>query len=70
MTYNTCSTCVDEAKERNRDMDTILIKAKKQAIEDTKVKAICMDEATGLFIANAEDAIREHYHIKHFVSNL
>lgn len=68
--YNPCSSCVDEARERNKDMNSLLIKAKQQAIEETKVKAICQDEATGLFIANAEDAIREHFNVKHFISFL
>lgn len=63
-----CTSCQDEAKERNRDMDNLLIIAKKQAIETSKPKAICEDEISGLFFTDAATAFREHFKIKHIVS--
>jgi hypothetical protein len=51
-------------------MNTLLIKAKQDAVADKKPKAICEDEATGLFIADAADAFRERFNIKSVVSYL
>ncbi len=64
-----CSTCSDQAKERNWEMDNLLIKAKIQAVETNKPKAICEDPVQGLFITEAGYAVREFSHqIKHIVS--
>lgn len=66
-----CTGCLDEAKERNRDMNNLLIQAKNKAIEDKKPKAICQDEVEGtLFITDAITAFREHFNIKHIISGL
>lgn len=65
-----CTGCRDEARERNRDMDNLLIIAKQKAIEDKKPKAVCFDEVQGLFVADASTAFAEHFQIKHIVSGL
>lgn len=65
-----CEGCVQEAKIKNRVLNELLITAKKQAIEEGKVKAICEDQINGLFITSAEVAIREHFQIKQFVSSV
>lgn len=51
-------------------MNNLLTIAKKQAIEQGKTKAICKDEITGIFVADAEIAIRERFQIIQFVSGL
>lgn len=64
-----CVTCSDQVKERNWEMDNLLIKAKKEAIETDQPKAICEDPIQGLFITEAGYAIREFSHqIRHIVS--
>lgn len=65
-----CDSCVDEARERNRDMESLRDKAKQQAKDEQKAKAICKDETTGLFIADAKTAIAEHFQIVEFISGL
>lgn len=67
---SSCAGCVQEATEKNRAMDDLLIKAKQQAIEDQKPKAICEDQIEGLFITDAFVARSEHFNIKHIVSYL
>jgi len=63
-----CTSCTNEQTEFNRDLDGITIKAKKQANEEKKSKAICRDEATGFFIADISDAIRNGFRIINTVS--
>ena len=65
---SSCDGCIELAKERNRELDNLLILAKQKAIEDRQPKAICLDEVQGLFITSAETAIRERWQIKHVVS--
>lgn len=65
-----CNGCVQEARERNREINNLLTQAKKQAIEEGKAKAICKDEIQGFFISDAQTAIREHFQIIQFVSGL
>jgi len=68
MNTNVCDTCSDAAKERNRSMDELRVNAKKMAVDEKKSKAICFEETTGLFIADAQTAISERYYIKEFIS--
>lgn len=68
MNTNSCDTCNDAARERNRSMEDLRTTAKQQAINEKKGKAICQEEATGLFIADAETAIRERFFVKEFIS--
>lgn len=63
-----CTSCGNEVTEFNRSLDSITIKAKAQANEEKKSKAICKDEATGFFIADVGDAIRERFRIINVVS--
>lgn len=66
-----CLSCSDEAKERNRELNNLIIVAKQQAIESNQPKAICEDPVQGLFITNAFYARTEFPHqIKHIVSAL
>lgn len=65
-----CLDCSEKEKARNRELSILLTTAKQKAIEDGKTKAICEDQITGQFIADAETAIREHFNIKHFISHL
>lgn len=65
-----CHGCVQEAAERNREMNDLLIKAKKQAIEEKEPKAICYEPLQGHFITGAHVAYREGFQIKYIVSGL
>ena len=70
MSTNGCDSCSDAARERNREIDDLRNSAKQQAINEKKAKAICMDELAGLFITDAQTAIREHFNIKELISGL
>jgi len=63
-----CTSCGNEVTEFNRGMDSIRINAQKQADEEKRTKAICQDEATGLFIADIGHAIRNGFRIIDTVS--
>lgn len=65
-----CLDCSEKEKARNRELNALLITAKQKAIESGKTKAVCEDQINGLFIAEAETAIRERFFIKQFVSHL
>lgn len=62
-----CGGCIQEAILKNKEMDDLLIKAKKQAIEDKESKAICYDEIQGYFITGSFTAIDQRFQIKQFV---
>ena len=63
-----CLDCAEKEKARNRELYNLIDVAKKQAIESNKPKAVCEDQITGLFIADAEVAIQEHFLIRSIVS--
>lgn len=63
-----CLDCAEKEKSRNRELNNLIDVAKKQAIESNKCKAVCEDQITGLFIADAETAIKEHFLIRSIVS--
>ena len=65
-----CLDCSDKAKLHFKDLDELRDKAKKLAYEEKQAKAICKDEATGLFICNAQTAITDRYWIMEIVSGL
>lgn len=65
-----CGDCIQKAEEVNRSMTNLLIVAKQKAIEDKRPKAICMDEVSGLFIADAQTAFTERFFIKQVVTGL
>ena len=67
---NGCDSCVDQARERNREMTNLLIIAKTKAVEENKPKAICNDEASGFFISDAQAAFTNHFNIVRIVSNV
>lgn len=67
---SSCDSCNDEVKARNRELENLLTIAKKQAVEDSKPKAICQDEITGYFITDACTAIQQRFNIKSVVSGL
>ena len=63
-----CLDCAEKEKARNRELYNLIEIAKKQAIESQKSKAVCEDQITGLFITDAETAIKEHFLIRRIVS--
>ena len=65
-----CQGCVQEAAERNREMNDLLTKAKDQAVEQKKAKAICYEPLQGHFITDATTAFEERFQIVHVVSGL
>lgn len=65
-----CLDCAEKEKARNRELNNLIDVAKKQAIESNKPKAVCEDQITGLFIAEAEVAIKEHFLIRNIVSSV
>lgn len=65
-----CLDCSEKEKARNRQLTNLLTEAKNKAVEEQKTKAVCEDQITGLFISDAETAIREHFFIRQFVSYL
>lgn len=65
-----CGDCIHEKTALVREIESLLIKAKQQAIEDHQPKAICYQETTGLFIADATIAFRERFQIWHVVTGL
>lgn len=65
-----CESCIDEARERNRSLDDLRIKAKQQAKDEEKPKAICRDEATGLFVIDAQTAVTGNFFIVEIISGL
>lgn len=66
-----CTDCADKAKEMNREMNGMLLKAKAQAIEEKKPKAICLDQVEGkLFITDARIAIEQRFKIESVLSHL
>lgn len=67
---NSCTSCLDEARERNREMNDLLTQAKQKSIETQKPYAICLDDATGLFIADAYTAFSQQFQVKQVVSGV
>jgi hypothetical protein len=65
-----CLDCAEKDKARNRELNNLITEAKKKAIETKKPKAVCEDQITGLFIAEAETAIQQHFLIRHIVSSM
>ena len=65
---SSCLDCAEKEKARNRELYNLIDVAKKQAIESNKSKAVCEDQISGLFLADAEVAIKEHFMIKQIVS--
>ena len=65
-----CQGCMQSAVERNSQMNDLIIKAKAQAIEEKKTKAICYDPLQGSFITSFEVAIRERFQIVQVISGL
>ena len=65
-----CLDCAEKEKARNRELNNLIDVAKKQAIESNKSKAVCEDQISGLFIADAETAIQEHFLIRSIVSSM
>jgi hypothetical protein len=63
-----CLDCAEKEKARNRELNNLIDVAKKQAIESNKSKAVCEDQISGLFIADAEIAVQEHFLIRSIVS--
>lgn len=63
-----CLDCSEKEKARNRELNNLLTIAKEKAIESGKPKAVCEDQITGLFICEAEVAIKEHFLIRSIVS--
>jgi hypothetical protein len=63
-----CLDCAEKEKAHNRELNNLIDVAKKQAIESNKSKAVCEDQITGLFITEAEVAIKEHFLIRSIVS--
>lgn len=63
-----CLDCAEKEKSKNKELTNLINQAKKQAIESNKSKAICEDQISGLFIADAEVAIKEHFFIKQILS--
>lgn len=70
MNHDSCPECIAKAKLRNRDMDGMKIKAKKDAVKDQESKAICWNAAEGLYITSAVAAIRARAIIRAVVSFL
>ena len=65
-----CLDCSEKDKAKNRQLTILLTEAKNKAIESQKTKAVCEDQITGLFITDAETAIREHFLIRDIISYL
>lgn len=66
-----CTTCIDEARERMRDFDNIKQKAKKHAEQNQTAFAICKEGDTGsYFIATAIEAITNGCIIVEIVSDM
>jgi len=63
-----CLDCSEKEKARNKQFNILINEAKRQAIEEKKSKAVCEDQITGLFISDAETAIKEHFLIRNIVS--
>jgi hypothetical protein len=67
---NGCLDCAEKDKAKNKQFTILKEQAKIKAIESQKTKAICEDQITGLFICEAEVAIREHFLIRDIISYL
>lgn len=52
-----CESCIDQAKERMRDLDNIRQKASRHAKQSGQAMAICKDESGGYFVCEAAEAI-------------
>jgi hypothetical protein len=65
-----CLDCSEKEKARNRELNNLLVTVKQKAIEEKKSKAVCEDQIHGLFVTDAETAIREHFRIINIVSHL
>lgn len=65
-----CLDCAEKEKARNKELNNLITIAKTQAVESQKSKAVCEDQITGLFVTDAEVAIKEHFFIRHIVSSL
>lgn len=63
-----CLDCAEKDKARNRELNNLINEAKKEAVESKKSKAVCEDQITGIFICDAETAIREHFLIRNIAS--
>jgi hypothetical protein len=65
-----CLDCAEKEKAKNKQLTILIDQAKQKAIEEKKSKAVCEDQINGLFITDAETAIREHFLIRNIVSPL
>jgi hypothetical protein len=65
-----CQSCIDEAKEKNRELTNLKEIAKIKAIEDKKPKAICYDQANGYFISEVQLAFEQRFQIITIISGL
>lgn len=65
-----CLDCAEKEKARNKELNNLIDVAKIKAIEEKKPQAVCEDQITGLFIAEAEVAIREHFFVRHIASSV
>lgn len=63
-----CLDCAEKEKARNRELNNLITQAKTKAIESKISQAVCEDQITGLFIAEAQTAVREQFLIRHIVS--
>jgi hypothetical protein len=66
-----CDSCIDQARERMKDFDSIKQKAKQHAKQNKMAVAICKEGDTGnYFLANPADAFRNQCAVVEIVSDL